>query len=145
MHSPEQGGTERGSEQAAPAPGCPGWLNAVWTELSEALAADLADPTSSRTRAVLEKAITSVGQALELISHAGADRRGSRTETGSSHFGARSPALWPRSFEAGCRNASAARLELVIGSDLQYIRMNGTIVGCLVGCVIFLITWAGSR
>jgi uncharacterized membrane-anchored protein YjiN (DUF445 family) len=38
-----------------------------------------------------------------------------------------------------------ARLELVIGSDLQYIRMNGTIVGCLVGCVIFLITWAGSR
>ena len=31
------------------------------------------------------------------------------------------------------------RFELVIGSDLQFIRMNGTIVGALVGAVIFLI------
>ncbi len=32
------------------------------------------------------------------------------------------------------------RLELVVGSDLQYIRMNGTIVGALVGCAIFLVS-----
>ena len=32
------------------------------------------------------------------------------------------------------------QLELVLGSDLQYIRMNGTIVGALVGCVIFLVS-----
>jgi uncharacterized membrane-anchored protein YjiN (DUF445 family) len=31
------------------------------------------------------------------------------------------------------------RFELVIGSDLQFIRMNGTIVGALVGAAIFLI------
>ena len=30
------------------------------------------------------------------------------------------------------------RLELVVGSDLQYIRMNGTIVGAIAGCLIFL-------
>ena len=33
----------------------------------------------------------------------------------------------------------AARLELAMGSDLQYIRMNGTLVGACVGCLLFLI------
>jgi uncharacterized membrane-anchored protein YjiN (DUF445 family) len=36
------------------------------------------------------------------------------------------------------------RLELVVGSDLQYIRMNGTLVGACVGCLIFLATRALS-
>lgn len=30
------------------------------------------------------------------------------------------------------------RLELVVGSDLQYIRMNGTVVGAGVGALIFV-------
>jgi len=30
------------------------------------------------------------------------------------------------------------RLELVVGSDLQYIRMNGTLVGAGVGVLIFI-------
>ena len=30
------------------------------------------------------------------------------------------------------------RLELVVGSDLQYIRMNGTLVGAGVGALIFV-------
>ena len=34
------------------------------------------------------------------------------------------------------------RLELVVGSDLQYIRMNGTVVGAIAGCLIFLATRA---
>jgi uncharacterized membrane-anchored protein YjiN (DUF445 family) len=33
----------------------------------------------------------------------------------------------------------AARIELAIGSDLQYIRMNGTLVGAAVGCLLYLI------
>jgi uncharacterized membrane-anchored protein YjiN (DUF445 family) len=36
------------------------------------------------------------------------------------------------------------RLELVVGSDLQYIRMNGTLVGACVGFLIFLATRALS-
>jgi uncharacterized membrane-anchored protein YjiN (DUF445 family) len=35
-------------------------------------------------------------------------------------------------------NVLIERLELVVGSDLQYIRMNGTIVGAAAGCLIFL-------
>jgi uncharacterized membrane-anchored protein YjiN (DUF445 family) len=34
------------------------------------------------------------------------------------------------------------RLELVLGSDLQYIRINGTIVGAFVGCAIYLLSTA---
>jgi uncharacterized membrane-anchored protein YjiN (DUF445 family) len=34
------------------------------------------------------------------------------------------------------------RLELVLGSDLQYVRINGTIVGALVGCAIYLLSIA---
>jgi len=34
------------------------------------------------------------------------------------------------------------RLELVLGSDLQYIRINGTIVGALVGCAIYILSIA---
>jgi len=32
------------------------------------------------------------------------------------------------------------RLELILGSDLQYIRINGTIVGAFVGCAIYLLS-----
>jgi uncharacterized membrane-anchored protein YjiN (DUF445 family) len=37
------------------------------------------------------------------------------------------------------------RLELVLGSDLQYIRINGTIVGALVGCAIYVLSIDVSR
>ncbi|MGH1574227.1 DUF445 family protein [Methylobacterium sp. P31] len=30
------------------------------------------------------------------------------------------------------------RLEITVGSDLQYIRINGTIVGGIIGCAMFL-------
>jgi uncharacterized membrane-anchored protein YjiN (DUF445 family) len=32
------------------------------------------------------------------------------------------------------------RIELTVGRDLQYIRINGTIVGGLVGLIIFAVT-----
>jgi uncharacterized membrane-anchored protein YjiN (DUF445 family) len=34
------------------------------------------------------------------------------------------------------------RMELAVGRDLQYIRVNGTVVGALVGCGLFLIVEA---
>ena len=35
----------------------------------------------------------------------------------------------------------AERIELAMGSDLQYIRMNGTLVGACVGCALFLLSY----
>jgi uncharacterized membrane-anchored protein YjiN (DUF445 family) len=34
------------------------------------------------------------------------------------------------------------RIELAVGRDLQYIRINGTVVGALVGCLLFLLEQA---
>jgi uncharacterized membrane-anchored protein YjiN (DUF445 family) len=36
----------------------------------------------------------------------------------------------------------AERLELVVGRDLQYIRINGTLVGGAVGCLLYLLSVA---
>jgi uncharacterized membrane-anchored protein YjiN (DUF445 family) len=35
-----------------------------------------------------------------------------------------------------------ARLELSVGQDLQYIRLNGTLVGALVGMALYALQWA---
>jgi uncharacterized membrane-anchored protein YjiN (DUF445 family) len=32
------------------------------------------------------------------------------------------------------------RVELAVGKDLQYIRVNGTLVGAAVGCAIFALS-----
>ena len=32
------------------------------------------------------------------------------------------------------------KIELMVGRDLQYIRLNGTLVGAAVGCAIFALT-----
>src|SRR3546814_16103561 len=32
------------------------------------------------------------------------------------------------------------RVELAVGRDLHYIRVNGTVVGAVVGCIIFLLS-----
>jgi uncharacterized membrane-anchored protein YjiN (DUF445 family) len=37
-------------------------------------------------------------------------------------------------------NATSRRIELAIGRDLQYIRINGTLVGGLAGLVIYVIS-----
>jgi uncharacterized membrane-anchored protein YjiN (DUF445 family) len=42
-----------------------------------------------------------------------------------------------RSWEAG---TIVDRVELAVGKDLQYIRVNGTLVGAAVGCMIFVIS-----
>jgi uncharacterized membrane-anchored protein YjiN (DUF445 family) len=33
-----------------------------------------------------------------------------------------------------------SRLELVVGGDLQYIRITGTLVGGFVGCLLYLLS-----
>jgi uncharacterized membrane-anchored protein YjiN (DUF445 family) len=40
------------------------------------------------------------------------------------------------------KNEVAEKLELEIGKDLQYIRINGTLVGGLIGLLIYAIEWA---
>lgn len=126
-------------------PGIQAWLGSIWTELSELALQDLQTP-SSKTRASLQHGLSLFGQAL------------ATDEAMQKHLDSALERLalyivtWRSEissfFSDVVRNwdtkALSDRLELVVGSDLQYIRMNGTIVGALVGCLLYLGTWAIS-
>ncbi|HUZ72280.1 MAG TPA: DUF445 domain-containing protein [Stellaceae bacterium] len=116
------------------------WLAASWDRLRDVVLADLAAP-ASHTRAALETGFASLGRAL-----AADEAMQQRIHAGLEHI-ALAVVPWRgqiaaliaevvRSWDAG---TVAARLELALGNDLQYIRMNGTLVGACVGCVLFLV------
>jgi uncharacterized membrane-anchored protein YjiN (DUF445 family) len=121
------------------------WLTSIWNQLGDAAVADLAQP-ESRLSVALEKPISLVAQtlatdeimqqhiddAVERLAHSLISWR---TEIGS--FIAEVVRNWDT-------RTLVERLELVVGSDLQYIRMNGTIVGACAGCLIFIATRALS-
>jgi uncharacterized membrane-anchored protein YjiN (DUF445 family) len=122
-----------------------GWLASVWIELCAAAAADLAQPRP-RLAAAIETPVSLIARTLAADAVMqqyidGAVERialwfiGWRTEIGA--FIAEVVRNWDT-------RTLVERLELVVGSDLQYIRMNGTIVGACAGCLIFLVTRALS-
>jgi uncharacterized membrane-anchored protein YjiN (DUF445 family) len=117
------------------------WLASVWEELSRTALEDLARP-SSKMRRALEQGLHILGQALaadpamqrhidEILERAATHLVAWRGEIGA--FIAEVVRNWDS-------RTLTERLELVVGSDLQYIRMNGTIVGACAGCLIFLAT-----
>jgi uncharacterized membrane-anchored protein YjiN (DUF445 family) len=121
------------------------WLASIWNQLCDAAIADLAQP-QSRLSVTLEKPISLVAQTLatdevmqrhidDLVERIAHSLIGWRTEIGA--FIADVVRNWDS-------RTLVERLELVVGSDLQYIRMNGTLVGACVGCLIFLATRALS-
>jgi uncharacterized membrane-anchored protein YjiN (DUF445 family) len=121
------------------------WLASIWNQLCDAAIADLAQP-QSRLSVTLEKPISLVAHTLatdevmqqhidDLVERIAHSLIGWRTEIGA--FIAEVVRNWES-------RTLVERLELVVGSDLQYIRMNGTLVGACVGCLIFLATRALS-
>jgi uncharacterized membrane-anchored protein YjiN (DUF445 family) len=124
-----------------------GWIGAALNRVSDQIIQDLSDP-QSQIRSTLHSKIIALGHSIRddapLRALIGNILEGFvplfieyRESIGSSIAD-----------EIGKWDARMVsdRLELVLGSDLQYIRMNGTIVGALVGCAIFLISdtsWDG--
>jgi uncharacterized membrane-anchored protein YjiN (DUF445 family) len=117
------------------------WLWDVWSRLRMALEADAARP-NGRTVAYLEGALGNLGT---MLTSDPATR--SRVETASvgiinellpsarerlSAFIAQVVGGWDA-------KTITDRLELRVGKDLQYVRMNGTLVGFLVGGVLYAV------
>lgn len=116
------------------------WFAVVWHDVSQATLHDLSQP-SSKTRLALEKAILAIGKAV------GSDHAMQRHIDSVVERTARHLVSWRSEIgvfiaevvSSWDSRALSDRLELVVGSDLQYIRMNGTIVGAIVGCLLFLL------
>jgi uncharacterized membrane-anchored protein YjiN (DUF445 family) len=118
------------------------WLASVWQDFA-ADALDELERPGSHTRVALARGITLLGEALAddpamqaqievLLERLARLLVSWRGEIGG--FIADVVRSWD------IRTLSE-RLELTVGSDLQYIRMNGTVVGACVGCLIFLVSW----
>ncbi len=121
------------------------WLWDVWSRLRLALEADAARP-NGRTVAYLEGALANLG--VMLASDPGARARVEAASAGITNQ------LLPAAREklsafiaqvVGGWDAKTItdRLELRVGKDLQYVRMNGTLVGFIVGGLLYAVLRAG--
>ena len=114
------------------------WTTGLWGEAKAALRAQAADPAST-LRQQLAKAIAGLGQrmldepALSGTVQAGAEA-GVRYVV--VHFGGEITQLVSSTISRWDGEETADRLELLLGPDLQFIRINGTVVGGLAGLAL---------
>jgi len=120
------------------------WSSSLWQQAKEALRAQAADPESELRRRLAD-ALAAAGRRL------GSDRRLQEGMERLIESGVRALANQYRDELAGLVTGTIERwdaaetssqLELLLGHDLQYIRINGTVVGAGVGLALHAIALA---
>ncbi|HEY6311719.1 MAG TPA: DUF445 domain-containing protein [Streptosporangiaceae bacterium] len=120
------------------------WSSSLWQKAKEALRAQAADPESELRRRLAEL-LMATGRRL------GSDRRLQEGLERVVESGARSVAdqfhdeladLVTGTIERWDAAETSSQLELLLGRDLQYIRINGTVVGAGVGLALHAIVLA---
>ena len=120
------------------------WSSSLWQKAKEALRAQAADPESELHRRLTEL-LVAVGQRLESDRrlHDGLERM---VESGvralADQYRDELADLVTGTIERWDATETASQLELLLGRDLQYIRINGTVVGAAVGLVLHSIVLA---
>lgn len=120
------------------------WLWDVWARLRLALEADAAQP-NGRTVAYLEGALANLGAMLEADPAARARVQAAVEGVVGSLLPSAQDRLsgFIAQVVAGWDTATITdRLELRVGKDLQYVRVNGTLVGFLAGGALFALLHA---
>jgi uncharacterized membrane-anchored protein YjiN (DUF445 family) len=114
------------------------WVATVWTDVKAGLRAQAADPDSELRRRLAET-IVAFGRRLR-DDPALAARAEDGIESGvryvAEHFGDEIGTMVSGTISRWDGRETADRLELLLGPDLQYIRINGTVVGGLAGLLI---------
>ena len=120
------------------------WSSSLWRKAKDALRTQAADP-DSELRRQLAAALMAAGQRL------GSDRRLQEGLERVVESGARALAdqfhdeladLVTGTIERWDATETSSQLELLLGPDLQYIRINGTVVGAGVGLALHVIAMA---
>ena len=120
------------------------WSSSLWQKAKEALRTQAADPESELRRRLAD-ALVAAGQRL------GSDRRLADGLERMVESGARALAdqfhdelagLVTGTIERWDAAETSSQLELLLGRDLQYIRINGTVVGAGVGLALHAIALA---
>jgi uncharacterized membrane-anchored protein YjiN (DUF445 family) len=120
------------------------WSSTLWQKAKETLRTQAADPDSELRRRLAE-ALTAAGRRLE------SDQRLADGLERTVESGARSLAdqfhdelagLVTGTIERWDATETSSQLELLLGRDLQFIRINGTVVGAGVGLALHAIALA---
>jgi uncharacterized membrane-anchored protein YjiN (DUF445 family) len=119
------------------------WIASAWNELSHRLIQELSDPRSN-VRSTVHFAVLAVARSMreDAFIRARIDAVIERLVIQMFQWRGEIGLLIAEVVRNWDARTVSDRLELVLGSDLQYIRINGTIVGALVGCAIYLLSIA---
>ena len=118
-------------------------IASAWDSLSHRLMLELSDPQSN-ARAAFHSAVLAIARSMQedAFIRTRIDAIIERFATQLFQWRGEIGLLIAEVVQNWDARTVSDRLELVLGSDLQYIRINGTIVGALVGCAIHLLSIA---
>jgi uncharacterized membrane-anchored protein YjiN (DUF445 family) len=114
------------------------WSSSIWQKVKEALRAQAGDPESELRRRLAD-VLVAAGRRLESDDrlHDGLERM---VEAGAravaDHFHDDLAGLVTGTIERWDAAETSSQLELLLGRDLQFIRINGTVVGAGVGLIL---------
>ena len=119
------------------------WFSAAWADITHEVLAELASPTP-QMRQTLAAAIHSLGQRLvaEPTTRVRVNRTIEALATEVIPWRAQLAQFIIEVVRQWDTRTFTERLELEVGRDLQYIRITGTLVGGLVGCLLYLLSTA---
>lgn len=125
-------------QEAVSHPSVAGAVEAGWSEFKTALRRDCADP-DGKLRNWLTQALTNIGAGLaqdETVRRALNERIRSLLVELAARHGADVSRLVSDTIRAWDAKTIVDKLETNVGRDLQFIRVNGTVIGGLVGLVL---------
>jgi uncharacterized membrane-anchored protein YjiN (DUF445 family) len=120
------------------------WSSTIWRKIKEAIRAQADDPASELRRRLAD-VLMAAGRRLGSDDrlHEGLERM---VESGAravaDHFHDDLAGLVTGTIERWDAAETSSQLELLLGRDLQFIRINGTVVGASVGLVLHAIVLA---
>ena len=119
------------------------WLASAWDRLSHRLMQELSDPRSN-ARSTIHSAVLALAHSMreDAFIRTRMDAVIERLVVKLFQWRGEIGLLIAEVVRNWDARTVSDRLELVLGSDLQYIRINGTIVGAFVGCAIYLLSIA---
>ncbi|MGH9023472.1 MAG: DUF445 domain-containing protein [Acidimicrobiia bacterium] len=115
-----------------------GWSASLWADLKAALRSQAADPGSELRRRLVDGLMAAgsrLAQDQELARRA-EHLVESRLQQVAAHFNDEAAGLVTGTIARWDAGETSAKLELLLGRDLQFIRINGTVVGGMAGLAI---------
>jgi uncharacterized membrane-anchored protein YjiN (DUF445 family) len=120
------------------------WTATVWRDIKASLRAQADDPASPLQRRLAEALVALASRLQDDPALAGrVDEAVERAaQYVSEQFHDEIAAMVSSAIVRWDGHEAATRLELLLGPDLQFIRINGTLVGGLAGVLIYAVTQA---